>query len=89
MLQLGERINFEVKQAGNSVPKSVWETYSAFANTQGGNIVLGIKENVEARTKDERYEIQGVENPDKIIKDIWNTINSNTVSANILVMIKK
>ena len=84
MLQLGERINFEVKQAGNCVPKSVWETYSAFANTQGGYIVLGIKENVEAKSKSERYEIQGVENPDKIIKDIWNTINSNTVSANIL-----
>lgn len=35
-LQHGERITLEVKRAKSEVPKSVWETYSAFANTIGG-----------------------------------------------------
>ncbi len=32
----GEKIDTECKEAESSVPKSVYETYSAFANTKGG-----------------------------------------------------
>lgn len=46
LLSFGERIQLEVKEAKNSVPKSIWETYSSFANTQGGYILLGISENL-------------------------------------------
>lgn len=45
LLSTGERINFEVKKGEKNIPKSVWETYSAFANTIGGYILLGISEN--------------------------------------------
>lgn len=38
----GERISLECKKAKNEVPKSVWETYSSFANTLGGDILLGM-----------------------------------------------
>ncbi len=43
MLQNGECVTLECKRAKSEVPKSVWKTYSAFANTIGGVIMLGIE----------------------------------------------
>lgn len=45
MLAQGERLTLECKKAKTELPKSVWESYSAFANTIGGYILLGIDEN--------------------------------------------
>ena len=83
LMLYGELINIEYKEAAGDLPKSLWETYSAFANTIGGVIVLGIKEH-RNKSDEERFEIKGVSNPEKMLKEFWDTINSDKVSRNIL-----
>ena len=75
-----ENNRLEAKTAKGGLPLSIWNTYSAFANTDGGIILLGLKEK-----KDKTFEISGVENADKILKEFWDTINNrNKVSRNLL-----
>ena len=70
----------EVKKATNGLPHSIWETYSSFANSEGGLIVLGVEED-----KNHQLHITGVNNPDELVRDFWNTINNpQKVSLNIL-----
>lgn len=54
-----EKHIFELKKAVNSVPKSFWETYSSFSNTEGGVIILGVEEGAEKNI------VTGVNNPEK------------------------
>ncbi len=85
ILNKGERVTLECKKAENSVPKSFWETYSAFANTNGGTVLLGVSEDMTEKDRAKRYEVTGVNDADKICKDLWNTINSNEkVNINLL-----
>jgi len=60
--------DFEVKEAKAALPKSCWETVSAFSNTSGGWLVFGIKE------IGNNYQIQGVTNAEKIEQDFLNTL---------------
>ena len=85
ILNKGERVTLECKKAESSVPKSFWETYSAFANTNGGTVLLGVSEDMTEKDRAKRYEVTGVNDADKICKDLWNTINSNEkVNINLL-----
>ena len=80
----GEKVDLECKEATNQVPNSVYESYSAFANTIGDVILLGIKEDKQAKRPKDRFKIIGVESAEKIITDFWNTINGNKTNVNIL-----
>lgn len=72
VLVKGERITLECKKAQHSVPNSLWETYSAFANTNGGTILLGIVEHMEEKDKSKRFEIIGVEDAEYVPHDwLW------------------
>lgn len=63
--------DFEVKKAKRELPKSIWETVSAFANTTGGWVVLGVEE------KGNEFIISGVENTEKLEQDFLNTLRGN------------
>ena len=85
LLANGERVTLECKRARKDVPHSLWETYSAFANTDGGTILLGVDEDLKEKDISKRFNIIGVEDAAKIRTDIWNTLNSREkVSSNLL-----
>ena len=84
LLRSGEKVDIECKKSENTVPKALWETYSSFANTKGGYIFLGIKEDKKKLNPEERFQIQGLNNAKKQIEDFWNTINGSKVNRNIL-----
>lgn len=41
LIYKGEKVDIECKEAENNVPRSAYESYSAFANTKGGYVILG------------------------------------------------
>lgn len=85
LLANGERVTLECKKARKDVPHSLWETYSAFANTDGGIILLGVDENLKEKDISKRFTVIGVEDAAKIRTDIWNTLNSREkVSTSLL-----
>ena len=97
MLEVRDRLNFEdyldsllnsvesddleFKSAAGGFPGSFWDTYSAFANSEGGVIVLGV---IERKGK---FYIDNLsdEQVEKYTKDFWNNVNNRaTVSCNLL-----
>lgn len=78
-----DRFN-EVKRAAKKVPDDMWETVSAFANTDGGHIFLGFTE-IKSDNEIKEYKPTGVNNPSKMIKDIIDTVNNKRkISASVI-----
>ncbi len=70
----------EAKKATGGLPESIWETYSAFANTLGGVILLGVEEH-----KDRSLHPVDLPDPEDLVEEFWRLVNDkNKVSANIL-----
>src|SRR3546814_274250 len=82
---LAESVDVECKLAQGKdgkgeLPKDFWPTYSAFANTRGGIVLLGIQEKA-----DNPFRIAGLSNIEKIRTELFNTLNNpSKVSINLL-----
>lgn len=78
--QYRENNRIEAKKAVGGLPQSIWETYSAFANTLGGIILLGVEEH-----PDKSLHAVHLPDPEKLVKDFWDAVNNpNKASVNIL-----
>ena len=75
-----ENNRIEAKNALGGLPESIWETYSAFANTQGGVILLGVEE-----LADKSLHALDLLDPQWLIEDLWAGLEDpKVVSRNIL-----
>ncbi len=81
LINLSEGADIEFKEAQGrkrkgTFPKSALETYSAFANTNGGRIFLGFRDNGD---------IIGIADSKKVQKEFWDAVNDKKrVSENLL-----
>ncbi len=70
----------EAKKATGGLPESIWETYSAFANAEGGIILLGVIEN-----EDKSLQAIDLIDPESLVMDFWEMVNDPAIaSSNIL-----
>ncbi|GAB6057567.1 AlbA family DNA-binding domain-containing protein [Desulfonatronum parangueonense] len=75
-LDWAENDDLEFKSAKGGLPLSLWETYSAMANTYGGVILLGVEDDGQ---------VSGVREPATLRKNFWNTVNNRgKVNLNLL-----
>jgi predicted HTH transcriptional regulator len=66
-LDWSESDDLEFKSARGGLPRSLWETYSAMANTHGGVILLGVEDDGN---------ISGVKDVTRLKRDLWNVLNN-------------
>ncbi len=80
LTQYRENNRIEAKRALGGLPLSIWETYSAFANTLGGILLLGVEEN-----SDKSLRAVNLPDPERLVREFWELVNDpQRTSANIL-----
>ena len=78
--QYRENNRIEAKRALGGLPHSIWETYSSFANTLGGIILLGVVEH-----KDKTLHTVNLPDPEELVSEFWEIVrNPKLTSVNIL-----
>ena len=78
--QYRENNQIEAKEALGGLPESLWETYSGFANAEGGVILLGVEEG-----PDKSLHALDLLDPQWIIEDFWAILRDPAqVSVNLL-----
>lgn len=78
--QYRENNRIEAKKALGGLPRSIWETYSAFANTMGGVILLGVEE-----YKDRTLHPVNLPDPERLVREFWDKVNNPAITnINIL-----
>jgi len=67
------------KDGKGELPKDFWPTYCSFANSYGGDVILGLKETKQG------FKLNGISNLQKVMDDLWSTLNDpKKVSVNLL-----
>ncbi len=81
ILNRREDDHLEAKSAKGGFPDSFWETYSAFANSDGGVILLGVEE----RADHTLYIEEGLKDAGKMKDTFWKLVNNRQkISHNIV-----
>lgn len=81
---LREAVDLECKLAAGrdgkgALPEDFWPTYSSFANTEGGMVLLGVKE------KQGHFSIEGLADVQKVRRELFDGLNNRQkVSVNLL-----
>ena len=84
LFKLRESVILECKLAqgrdgSGALPEDFWPTYSAMANTNGGIVILGMREHKG------KFEPVGIEQISKLRTELFNNLNNrNKVSINLL-----
>ncbi len=78
LLKMEENLHLEFKTSKKKLTDSLFETYSAFANTDGGDIYLGISDDLP-------HKIIGVDNPKQQINNFIKSVNNKSkCSCNLI-----
>lgn len=70
--------DFEAKSSKTQLPADTWRTVSAFSNTSGGWIICGVAQHGK------KFEIEGVENGEKIESDFLTVIRNKDKFNHVL-----
>jgi ATP-dependent DNA helicase RecG len=79
-----ESVDLECKLAvgrdgKGALPEDFWPTYSAFANSEGGLVVLGVRE------RNETFSAVGIQDVAKVRRELFDALNNRQkVSTNLL-----